>query len=146
MVQDLSALGLSFAKGLVALEDLASVRAYEPVGETFKRWVVRSDGTTAGTRAFPATLDGQQLAKSWYTAGERLFLMTASLERELASGSDLEFRRRSLWSLDRDSEEFRRIADLGLEVPRTILRATGRQEKLFLSFRPSYPRAVAIFA
>ncbi len=135
LVSDLSTLGFAGASGLVAFDGALYFYGYQPGDdETLHPWVGRSDGTTAGTTAFRVELGDSEIISLWKPAGDRLFLVALSNDEEPDPVTGLMLRRRTLWALERGSQAFRQIADLGFRRPGSSVRARGAQGRLFFEF------------
>lgn len=93
-------------------------------------WWGRSDGTSEGTRFFPAPFDGEIRPLNLQSAGDRLFFLGVGPEQD--SGSVR--RRLTLWSLGREDENWRAAGDLGFwsHQFRTELVAGGGRAFVYL--------------
>lgn len=137
MVRDLEALGLRGSGALTAWGNRLYFLGTKVVGDETELWVGRSDGTSSGTTIFPARIPDLGFVQSFISAGEHLYLVAAGEERPHPV-TEVPVRARTLWVLERGTDEFRKLVDLGYRRTHTNVHAVAGNGRLFLEF-PSYP-------
>lgn len=146
VVKDLSRLGLQSPSNLVVWGEEVYFSAVKPLEDHYRLWIGRTDGTTLGTSFSPAEIDRVGLVEAFVVAGEHLFLVMTGPEKEPHPVSGHLFYRRTLWAMERGSEEFRRLADLGLRKTGSRVQAWVGLERVFLEIPELGGEATEIWA
>jgi len=120
LVKNLSDRGVVNARHLVDFDGELYFAAYKLVDGKARLWIGRSDGTEAGTTDFRPDIEGYDGVQGLAPAGDTLFLVGVTTEKQPVPGEDYRLYHLSLWGMKRGTEKLDRLADLAFDNPHNL--------------------------